>query len=55
MPAPPGGNGDWELFNLKSDPGETKDLAKDQPEKLNEMLEAWNSWMEDTNVVSISL
>jgi arylsulfatase A-like enzyme len=27
-------DGDWELYNLKSDPGETRDLSKEHPERL---------------------
>ena len=32
--APPYGNGDWQLYNVVDDPGETLDIAKAQPEVL---------------------
>jgi len=48
---PPQGKGDWELFNLKKDPGETTDLAKKEPEKLQELKDAWDRYVADTGVV----
>jgi len=39
---PPFGEGRrWELFNLKDDPMEQRDLAEQNPEKLHEMLSGW--------------
>ncbi|EDM27017.1 N-acetylgalactosamine 6-sulfate sulfatase (GALNS) [Lentisphaera araneosa HTCC2155] len=32
-----GGTGEWELYNLKEDRGETKNLAKQYPEKLDRL------------------
>jgi arylsulfatase len=34
----------WELYHLESDFSETRDLAKEKPEKLAEMIERW--WVE---------
>jgi arylsulfatase A-like enzyme len=36
--------GGWrkDLYDLAKDPGETKDLAKEQPEKFKEMVELWD-------------
>ena len=31
----------WELYDLRSDPAETRDLAAEHPEKLRELVEAW--------------
>ena len=31
----------FELFNLKNDPGETNDLSADQPEKRSELIDLW--------------
>jgi arylsulfatase A-like enzyme len=33
-----------ELYNLKDDIGERKDLAKDKPDKLKELKAAWDQW-----------
>ena len=38
---PPFDESAFELFNLKQDPGETTDLADDEPEKLAEMIALW--------------
>jgi len=32
----------WELYDLSTDRAESKDLAKSQPAKLRELVEAWN-------------
>lgn len=47
-----GQNGEdrWELFNLANDPGETSDLSLSEPEKLEEMLVAWEAYVSDSNV-----
>jgi len=45
------GKGDWELFNLAADPGERKDLAAEQPQKLQALLALWNSYVRTNNVV----
>jgi len=37
----------WELFNLKDDISETKDLAAQHPELVEELKGSWNQW-EDT-------
>jgi arylsulfatase len=47
----PFGKGEWELFNLSSDPGERKDLAKEQPEKLAVLLKLWDKYVKDNNVI----
>jgi arylsulfatase len=31
----------FELFNLASDPGETKNLASEYPDKYKELIELW--------------
>jgi len=45
------GKGDWELFNLANDPGERKDLAKENPEKLNALLKLWDNYVKENNVI----
>jgi len=49
--APPFGSGAWQLYNVVDDPGETRDLAKEQPEKLKELQEAWERYASDVGVV----
>jgi arylsulfatase len=51
--APPYGSGTWHLHNLADDPGETRDLAKEQPETLDRLIAAWNRYAEDVGVVLI--
>ncbi len=34
----------FDLYNVKTDPTETKNLAKDQPEKVKEMEQLFNDW-----------
>jgi arylsulfatase A-like enzyme len=47
----PIGKGDWELFNIKTDPSERKDLAKENPEKLNALLKLWDNYVKENNVI----
>jgi len=49
--APPYGTGTWYLYNLADDPGETRDLAKAQPEKLKKLQAAWDRYADDVGVV----
>lgn len=49
--AQPYGNGKWYLFNVVKDPGETQDLAAENPEKLAMLKEAWDQYAEDVGVV----
>jgi len=46
----PFGNNDWELFNLKDDPGELHDLSRQNPEKKTELVEAWREYALQNNV-----
>lgn len=41
------GKGDWELYHLSEDPTELNDLAKDQPEKVQELDAKWQAWWKD--------
>ena len=49
--SPPYGPGTWHLYNVSTDPGETLDLAGEQPEKLKELQEAWENYAKDVGVV----
>jgi len=49
--APPYGDGHWRLFNLADDPGETRDLAGEHPQKLKRLRLAWDEYALDVGVV----
>ncbi len=52
MPKPLG-TGDWELFDLSTDPAEIHDLSSEQPEKLEEMVDLWEAYKEENSVLDI--
>ncbi len=39
---PPFDEDDFELFDLSTDPGESRNLAEEEPEKLAELIELWD-------------
>ena len=41
----------WHLFNIKPDPGESRDLAGEQPELLSEMVAGYESYVQANNVL----
>ncbi len=43
----------WELYHVDVDPAESKDLAKEQPEKLKELIAAWFDEAEKNLVLPI--
>jgi arylsulfatase len=45
------GTGEWQLFNLKNDPGETTDLSKQEPAKTKAMIALWDKYAEQNGVV----
>jgi len=51
---PPFASGEWELYDLKNDPGETKNLSSEYPEKVEEMVALWEQYSEDNSVLEIS-
>ena len=46
-------NGAWELYELSADRSETKNLAKERPEKVKELAAAWTKQLEDFRVVAM--
>lgn len=52
IPAPYG-TGEWELYNIRDDPGETTDLAAKEPEKLEEMIEHWLEYVAETGMIEV--
>jgi arylsulfatase len=51
MVPPPFGPGEWQLFNLSIDPGETDDLSEKYPEKLEDLKTTWKQYADDVGVV----
>ena len=47
----PYGAGRWWLFNLDTDPAETTDLSTEHPQKLAEMITAWDDYASDNQVI----
>ena len=49
----PLGDARWRLFNIKRDPGETRDLSHESPERLQTMLSAYQRYTVDNKVLPI--
>jgi len=47
----PAGTGDWQLFDLARDPGETRDLSARQPDVRRRLLKTWNAYATANNVI----
>jgi arylsulfatase A-like enzyme len=47
----PFGKGQWELFNLATDPAERKDLAAEHPDKLEALSALWDRYVRENNVI----
>jgi arylsulfatase A-like enzyme len=50
---PPWGDGRWRLFRFRDDPGETDDLAERDPERLAEMLAAYDAYATSVGVLPV--
>ena len=48
---PPVGANKWQLFNLDLDPGETRDLAGDQPARLSKLKMLWKQYAAEVGLV----
>ncbi len=48
---PPYGSGRWELYDIEADPAESRDLAAENPAKLQELLEHWHEYADESGVV----
>lgn len=42
--------GKWELYNLANDRTETNDVARQYPEKVEELKQSWDAWAENNHV-----
>jgi len=47
----PFGTAQWQLFNLKVDPGETRDLASERPEIRDRLAKHWDEYVKTNNVI----
>jgi arylsulfatase len=47
----PFGKGDWELFNVVTDPAERKDVAAANPERATALLARWDEYVKANNVI----
>lgn len=47
----PYGTNEWKLFNVNKDPGESKDLSRKMPDKLNALKAAWDRYAKDVGVI----
>ena len=47
---PPAGSGDWQLFNINTDPTETANLAADYPDVMAELVADWDAYTEANGV-----
>ena len=48
---PPLGNSEWQLYNLQTDPAESRDVSTDHPEVLTELIAAWDIYAKTNGVV----
>lgn len=46
-----GGSGDWQLFNLKDDPAELRDLARAKPGKRKALIALWDQYARTNGVI----
>jgi arylsulfatase A-like enzyme len=47
----PFGSGEWQLYNLRADPGETVDLAASEPEIATKLIGHWDEYAKANNVI----
>jgi len=50
---PPHGDGQWRLFDISSDPGETRDLAETRPQLFGEMLHEYRLYANRVGVLEL--
>lgn len=49
----PVGDGDWHLYNIVQDPGEVRDLAEAESERLQEMVAAYRRYASENGVLPV--
>ncbi|WP_286265847.1 arylsulfatase [Thalassotalea atypica] len=50
---PPKGNGEWELYNIKTDPAEANNLASKKPELIEELANDYAQYVQDNGVIEV--
>ncbi|NNL56926.1 MAG: arylsulfatase [Pseudomonadales bacterium] len=50
---PPVGDGQWYLYNIVTDPGETRDLSQRAPERFQRMLSAYETFVRENGVLPV--
>ena len=50
---PPVGDDLWHLYNIVTDPGETRDLAREMPDRLQQMLEQYQNYATENQVLAV--
>ena len=52
---PPDGPGQWQLYDLARDPGETDDRAAAEPARLAGLIDDWHRYVEETGVRIVNI
>ncbi|WP_205754013.1 arylsulfatase [Arthrobacter nitrophenolicus] len=52
-PEPMGGTGEYSLYNLAEDPGETTNLAADRPDVLDDLSNKWDQYAQENGVAVV--
>jgi arylsulfatase len=47
----PFGSGDWQLFDMAADPGESNDLAAQHPEVIQNLADQWDVYADEVGIV----
>jgi hypothetical protein len=47
----PFGSGDWQLFDMAVDPGESNDVAAQHQEVIQELTDQWDIYAEEVGIV----
>jgi arylsulfatase len=48
------GDGEWHLYDIKKDPGETRPLEAEQPERLRGMIDTYERYAEEKGIVPVA-
>ena len=48
----PFGPGEWQLYDLSVDPGESKDLSKDKPKLKQRLIDNWDEYAKSVGVIA---
>ena len=50
----PFGSGEWQLYNLAADPGETHDLTSEFPDRAESLADSFADYAESNGVIAAS-